>query len=222
MITLTDVHKRYWTSRGDPHWVLTGISLTFPTDRNIGVIGKNGAGKSTLLRLMSGLDTPTRGTVERTGRISWPLGLTRGVIGRLTGRQNARFICRVHGFEDELEDRIAFIHSYSELEDAFDEPVSTYSAGMSGRLNFAIAQAFRFDMYLADEGLGAGDAVFKRKAQEALKSRFDRSGLVLVSHNENTIKRFCDSAIWLHEGKAYWFDTVEEAFKNYKASIGEE
>ena len=72
MITLNDVHKRYWTSRGEPHWVLRGISLTFPADRNTAIIGRNGAGKSTLLRLMAGLDMPTLGTVECTARVSWP------------------------------------------------------------------------------------------------------------------------------------------------------
>jgi len=220
MITLNDVHKRYWTSRGEPHWVLRGISLTFPANRNTAIIGRNGAGKSTLLRLMAGLDMPTLGTVECTARVSWPLGITKGMQGRLTGRQNARFICRLYGYEnEELDERLAFIRSYSELEDVFDEPLRTYSSGMRGRLNFAVAQAFQFEMYLADEGMGAGDAVFKDKAAEALKSRYQRSGLVLVSHNEATIKKFCDAAVWIHEGKAYWFDTVREAIKNYHRSF---
>jgi len=219
MITLTDVHKRYWTSRGEPHWVLRGITLAFPADRNTGIIGRNGAGKSTMLRLMSGLDMPTRGHVERTGRVSWPLGLTSSTVNRLTGRQNAKFICRIHGFEDEIKDRVDFIHAYSELGDMFDEEVRTYSAGMRGRLNFAIARAFEFDMYIADEGMGAGDAAFKGKAQKALRDTFKRSGLVLVSHNETTLKQFCDYAVWLHEGQAYSFDSVDEALKNYRQSI---
>jgi capsular polysaccharide transport system ATP-binding protein len=221
MIRLTDVHKRYWTSRGEPHWVLRGINLTFPVDRGTAIIGRNGAGKSTLLRIMSGLDMPTRGRVECTARVSWPLGITRGMQLDLSGRQNARFICRLYGLEDEaLDDRIAFIESYAELEELFDEPVRTYSAGMRGRLNFAIAQAFKFEMYLADEGLGAGDRIFKRKARRALKNRFNRAGLILVSHNEATLRAFCDAAVWLHEGQAHWFDTVGEALKEYKRHFG--
>jgi capsular polysaccharide transport system ATP-binding protein len=219
MIVLNDVHKRYWTSRGDPHWVLKGITMTFPRDKNVGIIGRNGAGKSTLLRLMAGLDTPTRGTIERKARMSWPLGLTRGVQSSLTGRQNARFICRLYGYEgEELDERLEAIREFSELEDAFDEPVATYSSGMSGRLNFSIAHAFQFEMYLADEGLGAGDAAFKDKIEGALENRFERATLVVVSHNERTITRFCQAAVWLHEGKTYWFDSVRAAFRAYRGS----
>jgi capsular polysaccharide transport system ATP-binding protein len=223
MITLNDVHKRYWTDRGEPHWVLRGITLTFPGNKNTGILGRNGAGKSTLMRLMAGLDMPTRGTIERSGRLSWPLGLTKGLQRNLTGRQNARFICRLHGYDDDaLEERLDFIQSYSELGDFFDEPVRTYSSGMRGRLNFAVAQAFQFEMYLVDEGMGAGDLRFKERAQEALRSRYENSGLVLISHNLATLENFCDYAVLLHEGKAYWFDSVSEAYREYRKSIGKE
>jgi capsular polysaccharide transport system ATP-binding protein len=219
MIRLNDVHKRYWTSRGEPHWVLRGITLTFPRDRNVGIIGQNGAGKSTLLRLMAGLDTPTRGTIERKARLSWPLGLARGMQPALTGRQNARFICRLYGYQDhELDERVEFIREYSELEEAFDEPVGTYSTGMRGRLNFSVAHSFQFEMYLADEGMGAGDAKFNRKVSAALKSRFEHAALVMVSHNERLIAQFCDAAVWLHEGQAHWFESVREAFRYYRRS----
>jgi capsular polysaccharide transport system ATP-binding protein len=221
MIVLNDVHKRYWTRRGEPHWVLKGITMTFPRDTNVGIIGRNGAGKSTLLRLMAGLDTPTRGTIERKVRLSWPLGLTRGLQASLTGRQNARFICRLYGYEgEELDERVASIFEYSELDEAFDEPVNTYSSGMRGRLNFSIAHSFQFEMYLADEGIGAGDATFKNKVKTALEQRFNSASLIVVSHNEKTIARFCDAAVWLHEGKAHWFDTVREAFKAYRRAGG--
>jgi capsular polysaccharide transport system ATP-binding protein len=221
MIALHDVHKRYWTDRGEPHWVLRGITLTFPTDRNTGILGRNGAGKSTMLRLMAGIDMPTRGTVERTGRLSWPLGITRGLQGALTGRQNARFICRLYGYENEaLDERLAFIQSYSELGEFFDEPVRTYSSGMRGRLNFAVAQAFEFEMYLVDEGMGAGDIMFKKRAKAALRNRYESSGLVLISHNLSTLRNFCDAAVWLHEGQGYWFDSVNEAYREYRKSLG--
>ena len=220
MIILNDVHKRYWTSRGEPHWVLKGITVTFPRGKNVGIIGRNGAGKSTLLRLMAGLDMPTRGTIECKGmRMSWPLGLTKGMQNNLTGRQNARFICRLYGYEgEELDERVASIWEFSELDEAFDEPVHTYSSGMRGRLNFSIANAFQFEMYLADEGMGAGDTTFKDKVQSALEQRFSKASLVVVSHNERTIARFCEAAVLLDEGKAYWFDTVREAFKAYRRS----
>jgi capsular polysaccharide transport system ATP-binding protein len=216
MITVNDVHKRYWKRNGDPHWVLRGVSITFPADRNVGVIGVNGAGKSTLLRLIAGTDMPTRGEIRVESRVSWPIGLTRGLQQNLTGRQNARFICRIHGFQEELVDRIQFVHSFSELGDSFDEPVRNYSSGMRGRLNFALSLAFEFDTYLVDEVMAAGDARFKAKAQKAMKGLAARASMIVVSHSDDIIKGFCDSGVWLHEGKAYWFDSVMDALKQYK------
>ena len=215
MITLTDVHKRYWTSRGEPHWVLRGISLTFTADRNVAVLGANGAGKSTLLRLIGGIDTPTRGVIRRQCRVSWPIGLAGGLLPMLTGRQNARFVCRVNGEEGELEDRVAFVRDFSELGDAFDEPIRTYSSGMRARLSFSLSLAFRFDMYLVDEVMAAGDAAFQKKSRKAFDELAQRAGLILVSHSDATMKSFCDHAIWLHEGRVDRFDSVDEAITAY-------
>jgi capsular polysaccharide transport system ATP-binding protein len=216
MITVTDVHKRYWKRRGEPHWVLRGVSIAFPADRNVGVIGVNGAGKSTLLRLIAGIDRPTRGEIRVDSRVSWPIGLTRGLQPALTGRQNARFICRIHGFEEELQDRLGFVRYFSELGEAFDEPVRTYSNGMRARLNFSLSLAFEFDMYMVDEAMGAGDAAFRSKSSKAMKDLANRSSMIIVSHSEETIKAFCHSAVWLQDGKAYWFDSVDDAMKEYK------
>jgi capsular polysaccharide transport system ATP-binding protein len=216
VITVTDVHKRYWLRNGDPHWVLRGITLKFPPDRNTGVIGVNGAGKSTLLRLIAGIDKPTRGEIRVDSRVSWPIGLTRGLQAMLTGRQNARFICRIHGFEEELDDRIEFVRSFSELGDSFEEPVWTYSSGMRARLNFSLSIAFEFDMYLIDEVMAVGDAGFREKSEKAIKQLADRAGMVIVSHSPKIIRTLCHSAVWLHKGEARWFDSAVQAAKAYK------
>ena len=136
MIVIEDVHKRYKTEHGAGRWVLQGVSLTIPAHLNVGLIGVNGAGKSTLLRIIGGVDHPNKGRVVRNCRLSWPMG-QGGVEGTLTGRQNAKFVCRVHGHQDDLADRLAFIQDFAELGEAFDEPVSTYSSGMRSRLQFA-------------------------------------------------------------------------------------
>ncbi|MGE8636598.1 MAG: ABC transporter ATP-binding protein, partial [Achromobacter piechaudii] len=155
MIIVNDVHKRYKTEHGLGKWVLQGITLTIPRKLNVGLIGQNGAGKSTLLRLIGGVDHPTRGYVQRHCRVSWPMG-QGGLEGTLTGRQNAKFVCRVHGHQSDLADRLAFIQDFSELRTAFDEPVSTYSSGMRSRLQFALSLAFEFDVYISDEVTAAG------------------------------------------------------------------
>ncbi len=218
MIIVNDVHKRYITRRGAGDWVLRGISITIPSKLSVGIIGKNGAGKSTLLRIIGGSDFPTRGYVERFCSTSWPMG-NGGVEATLTGRQNAKFICRVYGFGDEMLERIARIEEFAELGKYFDEPVQTYSAGMRSRLQFALTLAFDFDVYISDEVTSAGDARFRAKASKAFRDLAGRSSIIMTAHGEENLKNFCESAIWLHEGKAYWFDNVDDALYAYKDSI---
>jgi capsular polysaccharide transport system ATP-binding protein len=220
MIIVDDVHKRYLTDHGPGRWVLQGVSLTIPRNVSVGLVGRNGAGKSTLLRLIGGIDTPNRGRIERRCRVSWPMGLVGGLHTDLTGRQNAKFVCRMLGHDDDLAERIAFIEDFAEIGDAFDEPVTTYSSGMRSRLKFGISLAFDFDVYISDEVTSAGDAAFRKKAAKAFRDLADRSGLIMVSHSESTLRQFCQAGVWLHEGRAYWFEKLDDALKNYKESIG--
>lgn len=219
MIVLENVHKRYKSRRGRAPWVLEEISLNIPSNLNVGLIGANGAGKSTLLRIIGGVDQPTKGRVERRCRVSWPMGFAGGLHDFLTGRQNAKFVARVHGHENDIKERIAFIDGFAELGDAFDKPVQTYSTGMRSRLQFAMSLAFDFDVYISDEVTAAGDAAFRQKALNAFKELVGRSGLIMVSHGEGTLKQFCQSGIWLNEGRAHWFDDIDDALRAYKASI---
>lgn len=219
MIIVDDVYKRYQCDHGVGKWVLQGVTLTIPPKTNVGLMGRNGAGKSTLLRLIGGIDMPTRGRIERQCRVSWPMGFAGGLQGSLTGRQNAKFVCRIHGREKDLPDRLAFIEDFAELGDAFDEPVKTYSSGMKSRLQFGLSLAFDFDVYISDEVTSSGDAAFNKKASEAFKKLANRAGLIMVSHGEGTLKQFCGAGIWLHEGKAHWFDKIDDALKQYKQSL---
>lgn len=219
MIILEDVYKRYHTENGAGKWVLNGITVNIPRKCNVGLIGQNGAGKSTLLRLIGGIDKPTRGRIERRCRVSWPLGLGGGLQGSLTGRQNAKFVCRLHGHEADLADKLAFIRDFSELEEAFDEPVKTYSSGMQARLKFALSLAFDFDIYLVDELTAVGDAAFKKKSRQAFQELADHASLVMVTHDEKNLREFCQSGIWLKQGAAHWFDSIDDAIHCYKESM---
>ena len=219
MIVVEDVHKRYMTDHGPGKWVLKGVTITIPPRVNVGLIGRNGAGKSTLLRLISGTDQPTRGRIERHCRVSWPMGRLGGLQAALTARQNARFVCRLQGHHDDIPERIAEIEKFAELGDYFDEPVNTYSAGMRSRLQFALSFSFNFDIYIIDEMIGAGDSSFRRKAEAAFQARADHAGVILVSHNDATLRQFCETGIWLHEGKARWFDDIDDALAAYEESL---
>jgi capsular polysaccharide transport system ATP-binding protein len=219
MIIVEDVYKRYRSDHGMGKWVLQGVSFTIPPKLNVGLVGRNGAGKSTLLRLIGGIDTPTHGMVERRCRVSWPMGFGGGLAASLTGRQNAKFVCRIHGHEEDLQDRLSYIEDFAELGDSFDEPIKTYSSGMKSRLQFGLSLAFDFDVYISDEVTATGDAAFKEKAAAAFQALSDRAGLIMVSHGEGTLKEFCKAGIWLHEGRAYWFDSINDALTEYKKSL---
>lgn len=219
MISVQDVHKRYRTPHGPGKWILRGVTFDIPARLNVGLIGANGAGKSTLLRIIAGVDEPTRGKVTRDCSISWPMGFGGGLQGSLTGRQNAKFVCRVHGHEDDIAQKLAFVQDFSELGDAFDEPIKTYSSGMKSRLQFALSLAFEFDVYISDEVTAAGDAAFRRKAAAAFRKLADRSSLIMVSHGEGTLRQFCQAGIWIHAGQTHWFDQIDDALKAYKDSL---
>lgn len=218
MILVQDVHKRYQTDHGPGKWVLSGVTLTIPAGVSVGLVGRNGAGKSTLLRLIGGVDHPTRGRIERHSRVSWPMGSAGGLQGSLSGRQNAKFICRIHGHEADIPERLAYIQDFAELGDAFDEPVKTYSSGMKSRLLFGLSLAFDFDVYISDEVTAAGDAGFRKKAAAAFEKLAGRAGLIMVSHSDGTLKQFCSAGIWLDQGQAHWFDRIDDALKAYKES----
>lgn len=217
MILVNDVFKRYHTNHGFGRWVLQGVNLTIPQGISVGLVGGNGAGKSTLLRLIGGADQPSRGTVERHCRVSWPMGFGGGLQGSLTGRQNAKFVCRVQGYEN-IKDRLDYIESFADLGDYFNEPIKTYSSGMRSRLQFAMSLAFDFDIYISDEVTSTGDAAFRKKALTAFKKIADHSSIIMVSHGEGTLKQFCQAGIWLNKGEAFWFDDINDALKNYKES----
>lgn len=219
MILLDKVYKRYQTSHGPGPWILKGISLEIPPKVSVGLVGANGAGKSTLLRLIGGVDKPNKGHIERSCSISWPMGFGGGLQGSLTGRQNAKFICRIHGHESDLPERLAAVEEFAEIGDAFNEPVNTYSSGMRSRLQFALSLAFDFDVYISDEVTAAGDAAFRKKAVAAFKKLANRSSLIMVSHSAGTLRQFCTAGIFITDGRARWFDKLEDALTAYKGSM---
>ena len=219
MIIVEDVHKRYQTDHGPGKWVLQGINFSIPPKLNVGLIGGNGVGKSTLLRIIGGIDQPTKGRVQRHSRVSWPMGFGGGLQGSLTGRQNAKFVCRIHGHERDIPDRLAFIQDFAEIGEAFDQPVKTYSSGMRSRLQFGLSLAFDFDVYISDEVTATGDSAFRKKAAAAFRKLADHASLIMVSHSDSTLRQFCTAGIWIHDGKAHWFDQIDDALQAYKDSL---
>lgn len=215
MIALDKLTKSYVTKLGRKY-IFRDLSFVVPPDKNIALIGRNGAGKSTLMRLLCGTDVPDAGRILTDKRISWPVGLGGGYQGSLTGRQNVKFICRALGAEgDTMEKIINYVQEFAELGDYFNQPVKTYSSGMSARLRFGMSLAFDFDYYMVDEAMSVGDAHFRAKAEKEFKKRVGHSNLIVVTHNMNQVRSLCDIVLLLHNGTVKIYDDVEEGIRVY-------
>ena len=213
MIRLESVSKIYHSRNGREKRVLDNVSAEFPSGRNVGVFGLNGAGKSSLIRLLSGAEKPDSGRIVRDRLISFPLGFASVFHPHLTGRQNVRFVARVYGLPTgEVEE---YVESFAELGDYFDSMVGHYSSGMLSKLAFGTCLAVDFDVYLIDEITEVGDARFRRKALQAFRERAIRSDIIVVSHNVETIRSYCDMGAILHDGKLTFYDSVDQTISNF-------
>lgn len=182
---------------------LHDISLRIDTGQRLGIVGANGAGKSTLLRLISGIYTPTTGTVRTCGRVAAIFGSALGMDQELSGYENIRvrglFLGRT---EAEIRERAVEIAEFCELEDFLHLPLRIYSPGMKARLSFSISTAFRPDLLLLDEWLGAGDTSFTDRARDRMKAFYKNAGtVVLASHSEKLIEQNCDSVVVMEKGR---------------------
>ena len=217
MIELQDIWKFYGV-KGNRKAVIGGLSAVFPAGRNVAVMGRNGAGKSTLLRIIGGSLRADFGEVVRHGKVSWPLGFAGGFHAALTGRQNTRFVGRIYGVDtDEL---VEYVSDFAELGDFLDMPFQTYSSGMRARLAFGVSMGIQFDWYLVDEITAVGDAPFRRKCDEVFATRLKDSQMIMVSHSNAQLQKYCDSAIILDNGTARFFDDIDEGVAAYTELVG--
>lgn len=215
MIQLIGISKAYATLTGS-NLVLDSISYKFPPRTNVGILGRNGAGKSTLLRIIAGTEQPDSGRVQREGTVSWPIGFAGGLNGSLSGEDNCRFVARIYGTD--VDEVVGFAMNFAELGEYFHMPVKTYSSGMRARLAFGLSMAIEFDAYLVDEVTAVGDAQFQRKCRREFEQRSNRSSVIIVSHQLNTIKDYCQRCAVISNGRLLEFDTVEDARRVYEAA----
>ncbi|QDU64927.1 Teichoic acids export ATP-binding protein TagH [Planctomycetes bacterium Pan216] len=184
---------------------LKGVTLNIEKGERVGMIGRNGAGKSSLLKLMAGVYTPTTGTRTVEGSIGSLFDISLGFEPDATGRENIAYRSYLQGETPKtLKPKFNDIASFSELGEFLDVPVRNYSAGMVTRLAFAISTAIEPDVLLIDEVFSAGDAGFQRKAHQRMRDMIGQAGIVvMISHDMNTIKQFCDRVIWLSDGRVH-------------------
>lgn len=216
MIKINDLTKSYMTKKGR-HYVFKNVNIILPENKSIGLIGRNGAGKSTLLRVIGGIDRPDSGSIVTDKKISWPVGLSGGFQGSLTGRENVKFVSRLYAKKNELKDKIEYVESFAELGKYFDMPIKTYSSGMKSRLSFGLSMAFEFDYYLVDEVTAVGDARFRKKCLDVFNSKKEKSSFLMVSHNLQSLKEYCDLAcLMLDNNRFELFDDIDKAISIYE------
>ena len=215
MIELRNVTKYFRTNEGRKY-ILDDVSIVLP-EVNIGILGRNGAGKSTLMRMLGKIEFPNKGKIASRNSFSWPLGLSGGFVGNMTGKANVKFVCGLYGkSREETKEIVAAVKEFSELGDYFNMPIKTYSSGMGGRLRFGLSLAFDFDYMLIDETLSVGDASFKKKAKAALKEKIEKCHVLLVSHDMRTLSDICQAGLLLHEGQMHYYDHIDDAIKHYQ------
>ncbi|MBV7409186.1 ABC transporter ATP-binding protein [Maritimibacter sp. DP1N21-5] len=213
MIEFTNVSKSFWTGK-QRKVILDHASFRVDLGHSVGILAPNGTGKTTIINMMAGIEKPDDGEVRRTSKVSFPLGFMGGVVGKLSAKENARYIAKLYGLDPDYIE--AFTRWLCNLEEYFDFPMTTYSSGMRSRFSFALLLALDFDIYLIDEGMPqTTDAEFNRKAGDVLRTRLENATVVVVSHQAQTLEKFCRSAGVLHNGQIYMFDTLEEAKQLY-------
>lgn len=182
---------------------IDGLSLELKSGDRVGLVGHNGSGKTTLLRVLAGIYKPVRGTITIEGSVGTILDPAAGIDPEATGIENIHLRGRLLGMtRREIEASIDDIASFTDLGDFLTLPMKTYSAGMSARLAFGISTAMQHDILLIDEGIGTGDAAFQEKAQKRIEGLFARTSIVLLaSHAEDLIKRYCNRKIEMSHGR---------------------
>ena len=198
--SLLSLFKR---NRKEKRVVLQDINLKIKPGEAVALIGVNGSGKSTLLKLMTKIIYPNKGKITTNGKLTSLLELGAGFHPDFSGRENIYFNASIFGLnKKEIDKRIDKIIEFSELEEFIDNPVRTYSSGMYMRLAFSIAINVDADILLIDEILAVGDAHFQEKCLNKMSELRDSGKtMVFVSHAMPQVKKFCDRAIWLSNGK---------------------
>ena len=183
--------------------VLKGLNFEIKKGEFIGIVGRNGSGKSTLLKILAGVYYPQKGEVIINGSLIPFIELGVGFNPELTGRENVYLNGALLGFSNkEMEAMYDDIWEFAELKDFQDQKLKNYSSGMQVRLAFSIAIRARGDILLLDEVLAVGDAAFQQKCNDYFNSLRDKGQtVILVTHSMESVRKFCNRAILIENGK---------------------
>ncbi len=206
------------------YYALNDVSFEIRKGETVGIIGRNGAGKSTLLKIITGVLTPSSGTVYVNGRIASLLELGAGFNPEMTGLENVFFSGTIMGFSrDEMEMKLEAILAFADIGEFIHQPVKTYSSGMYVRLAFAINVAVEPEILIVDEALAVGDALFQKRCYQHMEKLVaNGTTLLFVSHEQESIRTLTNRAILLNHGKIDTIGTSAEVILEYRRQLHEE
>ncbi|HWB66808.1 MAG TPA: ABC transporter ATP-binding protein [Mycobacteriales bacterium] len=209
-------------SRRSSLWAVQDVDLEVAAGESVGVLGRNGAGKSTLLQLLSGVTAPTKGVVTVRGRVAPLISVGVGFHPELTGRENVYVNGTILGMSrSEIDRKFDAIVDFAEVESFIDTPVKFYSSGMFVRLGFAAAVAADPDVLLVDEVLAVGDLAFQLKCFGRMQEiREQGTTVVVVSHNLNVVRGFCDRTLVMSHGRKVFDGPTFDAISVFYEVIG--
>jgi ABC-2 type transport system ATP-binding protein len=204
-------------------WPLRHVNFDIAPGEAVGIVGRNGTGKSTLLKLIAGVLVPDEGSVRLGGRVAPLLELSSGFAADLTGRENIHLVGSLHGIAPaQMRTRFDRIVEFAgeQVQRSLDSPVRHYSSGMRVRLGFSIIAQLEHPILLVDEVMAVGDAEFRRKCYNTMERLLTQGRtLLLVSHHEDDLTRFCTRGLFLNEGGLAVDGTMNDALGAYKEAV---
>jgi ABC-2 type transport system ATP-binding protein len=215
--------KRLWSPHETRHFpVLTDINLDLPEGTRLGLLGPNGAGKSSLLRMIAGIYEPTSGRISRSGKILTLFDLGFGMDDEANGYENLEIAGALLGISArDVRRRVPEIEEFSDLGEALERPLKSYSAGMRVRLAFSLVTSVDADCLLIDEIIGVGDAAFLKKAKLRMQQQMERTKVVvLASHANDVLSSFCTTGIVMMHGKVLFHGKIDKAIEYYTSIEG--
>lgn len=195
---------------------LSDVTFSVGWGETLGIIGKNGAGKSTLLKLITGVATPTSGSIQVNGQVSALLELGTGFNPEFNGYQNIYLNGTMRGYsKEEMDARMDEIVSFADIGQYIAQPVKTYSSGMFARLAFAVMISFKPEILIIDEALSVGDVFFQQKCNTYMKEKMEGVTKLLVTHDMNSIANMADRVILLDQGRILRIGEPLEVIEEY-------
>ena len=205
-------------------WALKDIEFEVKKGESVGILGRNGSGKSTLLQIITGILSPTSGTISTNGRIAALLELGSGFNTEFTGRENVYLNGSLLGFsKEQIDQKFDRIAAFADIGQHIDQPVKTYSSGMLVRLAFAVQVQTEPDILIVDEALAVGDALFQKRCfQRIEKLLSDGVTLIFVSHDQESVRTLTHKALLLRNGKSVAWGISSDVVLEYRRQLHEE